>query len=52
MKQPGSPSEADLGKSLVDAAAGAGVKHFIFSGLASASKATDGAFPVQTFEGT
>lgn len=51
MLQPRSPSEVDLGKSLVDATFEAGVQHLIYSGLASASKITDGAFPNRAFDG-
>ena len=51
MGQDGGPSETDLGKGLVDAAVEAGVRHFVYSGMASASETTGGAVPNQAFEG-
>ncbi|KAH7114811.1 hypothetical protein EDB81DRAFT_702350 [Dactylonectria macrodidyma] len=50
VNQPDGPSETDLGKILVDAAAEAGVRHLVYSGMASASKITDGAVPNKSFE--
>ncbi|KAI8725404.1 NmrA domain-containing protein [Fusarium sp. LHS14.1] len=50
VNQPGGPSETDLGKSIVDAAAEAGVRHFVYSGMASASEITGGAVPNKAFE--
>ncbi|KAH6873926.1 hypothetical protein B0T10DRAFT_567658 [Thelonectria olida] len=50
VNQPGGPSETDLGKTLVDAAAEAGVRHFVYSGMESASKITNGAVPNKAFE--
>jgi hypothetical protein len=51
VNQSGGPSETDLGKSLVDAAAEAGVRHFVYSGMASASEITGGSVPNKAFEG-
>lgn len=51
MNQPEGPSETDLGKILVDAAVEAGVRHFVYSGMESASKITKGAVPNKAFEG-
>ncbi|KAM0347765.1 hypothetical protein ACHAPU_004781 [Fusarium lateritium] len=48
--QLGGPSEFDMGKILVDAAAEAGVRHFVYSGLASASKVTGGVVPNIAFD--
>lgn len=45
------PSDADVGKIIVDAAVETGVKHFIYSGLASASKITNGAIRSKIFDG-
>ncbi|KAK7408689.1 hypothetical protein QQX98_009157 [Neonectria punicea] len=44
------PSETDVGKGLVDAAVEAGVKHFVYSGLTSASIVTKGEIPVECFD--
>ncbi|KAF5549227.1 hypothetical protein FNAPI_8047 [Fusarium napiforme] len=44
------PTELDIGKSLVDAAAEAGVRHFVYSGMASASETTGGAVPNKAFD--
>ncbi|KAF7549588.1 hypothetical protein G7046_g8289 [Stylonectria norvegica] len=48
--QTSSVSETDLGKALIDAAAEAGVRHFVYSGLASASQITHGVVPNQAFD--
>ncbi|KAG6354921.1 hypothetical protein INS49_004002 [Diaporthe citri] len=45
MHEEGAPTEQELGKSLIDAAAEAGVEHLIYSGLASASIITKSALP-------
>ncbi|KAF5983888.1 NmrA-like family domain-containing protein [Fusarium bulbicola] len=50
MNQEGGPTELDIGKSLVDAAAEAGVPHFVYSGMASASEITGGAVPNKAFD--
>ncbi|KAH7148454.1 hypothetical protein EDB81DRAFT_463608 [Dactylonectria macrodidyma] len=50
LNQPGGLSETDLGKILVDAAVEAGVRHFVYSGMESASKITNGAVPNKAFE--
>ncbi|RGP73391.1 family 1 [Fusarium longipes] len=50
VNQPGGPTELDIGKVLVDAAAEAGVLHFVYSGMASASKITGGAIPARAFD--
>ncbi|KAH7011457.1 hypothetical protein EDB80DRAFT_891270 [Ilyonectria destructans] len=50
VNQPEGPSETDLGKILVDAAVEAGVRHFVYSGMESASKITKGAVPNKAFE--
>ncbi|KAK7397518.1 hypothetical protein QQX98_013113 [Neonectria punicea] len=50
LNQPGGLSETDLGKILVDAAAEVGVRHFVYSGMESASKITSGAVPNKAFE--
>ncbi|KAH7255451.1 uncharacterized protein BKA55DRAFT_688467 [Fusarium redolens] len=50
MNQEGGPTELDVGKSLVDAAAEAGVRHFVYSGMASASETTGGAVPNKAFD--
>ncbi|CAM1500601.1 Fc.00g097630.m01.CDS01 [Cosmosporella sp. VM-42] len=50
LSQAGGPTETQLGKGLVDAAAEAGVRHFVYSGMASASEITNGAVPNQAFE--
>ncbi|KAH7261984.1 hypothetical protein BKA59DRAFT_539634 [Fusarium tricinctum] len=50
VSQENGPTELDLGKSLVDAAAEAGVRHFVYSGMASASEVTGGAIPNKAFE--
>ncbi|KPM35784.1 hypothetical protein AK830_g10768 [Neonectria ditissima] len=44
------PSETDIGKGLVDAAVEAGVKHFVYSGLVSASITTNGEIPIDCFD--
>lgn len=41
-----------MGKIIIDAAIEAGVQHFVFSGMASASETTKGAVPNQAFDGT
>lgn len=51
MNQPEGPSETDLGKIIVDAAVEARVRHFVYSGMESASKITKGAVPNKAFEG-
>ncbi|CAI6096893.1 unnamed protein product [Clonostachys chloroleuca] len=48
--QPDRPSETDLGKIIIDAAAEAGVQHFVYSGMASASETTNGAVPNKGFD--
>jgi hypothetical protein len=50
VNQPDGPTELDVGKGLVDAAAEAGVLHFVYSGMASASEITGGAVPAQAFD--
>ncbi|KAF5580813.1 hypothetical protein FPANT_9210 [Fusarium pseudoanthophilum] len=50
MNQEGGPTELDIGKSLVDAAAEAGIRHFVYSGMASASETTGGAVPNKAFD--
>ncbi|KAJ3526654.1 hypothetical protein NM208_g11086 [Fusarium decemcellulare] len=50
VNQPNGPNETDLGKIIVDAAAEAGVHHFVYSGMASASEITEGAVPNKAFE--
>lgn len=50
MNKEGGPTELDIGKSLVDAAAEAGVRHFVYSGMASASETTGGAVPNKAFD--
>ncbi|KAF1812526.1 NAD(P)-binding protein [Eremomyces bilateralis CBS 781.70] len=47
---PKNPTELDLGKLLVDTAADAGVKHFIYSSGASPSALTNGELMIPTFE--
>ncbi|EON67999.1 hypothetical protein W97_07146 [Coniosporium apollinis CBS 100218] len=47
---PTGPTDLDLGKTIVDAAAEAGVQHFIYSSFASASKMTNGAITVPEFD--
>ncbi|KAJ4267660.1 hypothetical protein NW762_003774 [Fusarium torreyae] len=46
----GGLTETDLGKRLIDAAAEAGVRHFVYSGMASASEITGGAVPNKPFD--
>ncbi|EGY21070.1 uncharacterized protein VDAG_02594 [Verticillium dahliae VdLs.17] len=50
INEKGGPSETDMGKNIIDAAAEAGVQHFIFSGMASAAETTKGEFPNQAFD--
>ncbi|KAF5019130.1 hypothetical protein F66182_8866 [Fusarium sp. NRRL 66182] len=50
VNQAGGLTELDLGKQLVDAAAEAGVRHFVYSGMASASETTGGAVPNKAFD--
>ncbi|KAL6922138.1 hypothetical protein ACHAPO_002896 [Fusarium lateritium] len=50
MNQPDGPTELDVGKHVADAAAEAGVAHFVYSGMASASKITEGAIPARAFD--
>lgn len=50
MSQEDGPTEFDLGKNLVDAAAEAGVRHFVYSGMASASEVTGGTVPNKAFD--
>ncbi|KAM0397918.1 NmrA-like protein family domain-containing protein 1 [Fusarium culmorum] len=50
MNQLDGPTELDVGKHLVDAAAEAGVTHFVYSGMASASEITGGAVPARAFD--
>ncbi|KAF4494221.1 hypothetical protein FAGAP_9619 [Fusarium agapanthi] len=50
VNQEGGPTELDIGKRLVDAAAEAGVRHFVYSGMASASEITGGAVPNKAFD--
>ncbi|KAM5352632.1 hypothetical protein ACJ41O_005354 [Fusarium nematophilum] len=50
VNQTDGPSETELGKGLVDAAAEAGVRHFVYSGMESASEITGGAVPNKAFE--
>ena len=51
LSEDGAPTEQELGKGLIDAAAEAGVEHLIYSGLASASVITKGALPNECFDG-
>lgn len=51
LSEDGAPTEQELGKSLVDAAAEAGVQHLIYSGLASASLITKGTLVNECFDG-
>lgn len=44
-------TELDLGKIIVDTAAEAGVEVFVYSGMASATEATNGKIPAQAFDG-
>ncbi|KAF7542925.1 hypothetical protein G7Z17_g11162 [Cylindrodendrum hubeiense] len=50
VNQPGGPTETDLGKLIVDAAAEAGVRHFVYSGMESASEITNGDVPNAAFD--
>ncbi|KAG8677413.1 hypothetical protein FPOAC1_003429 [Fusarium poae] len=50
MNQPDGPTELDVGNRIVDAAAEAGVAHFVYSGMASASKITRGVVPARAFD--
>jgi hypothetical protein len=50
MNQPDGPTELDVGNRIVDAAAEAGVAHFVYSGMASASKITGGVVPARAFD--
>ncbi|RSL96840.1 hypothetical protein CDV31_013306 [Fusarium ambrosium] len=47
---PGLPTETQVGKWAVDAAVEAGVKYFVYSGLASASRITNGAVSCLCFD--
>ncbi|RKL03686.1 hypothetical protein BFJ68_g11430 [Fusarium oxysporum] len=48
--KPNGPSETDVGMAVVDAAVKAGVQHFVFSGMVSAIKITNGAVPNPSFD--
>ncbi|KAF5535364.1 hypothetical protein FMEXI_10850 [Fusarium mexicanum] len=48
--KPDGPSETEFGFSVVDAAVKAGVHHFVFSGMVSATKITNGAVPNASFD--
>ncbi|KAH7208089.1 hypothetical protein BKA60DRAFT_611152 [Fusarium oxysporum] len=48
--KPNGPSETDLGMAVVDAAVKADVQHFVFSGMVSATKITNGAVPNPSFD--
>lgn len=48
----GLPTETDLGKNIIDAAAEAGVQHVVYSGMESAAEITNGAVPNPAFDGT
>jgi nucleoside-diphosphate-sugar epimerase len=48
----GLPSETDVGKIIIDAAAEAGVQHVVYSGMESAAEITEGAIPNAAFDGT
>ncbi|KAJ4133440.1 hypothetical protein NW768_005026 [Fusarium equiseti] len=50
VNQADGPTELDIGKAIVDAAAEAGVLHFVYSGMASASEITGGAIPNRAFD--
>ncbi|RFN47255.1 family protein 1 [Fusarium flagelliforme] len=50
VNQADGPTELDVGKAIVDAAAEAGVLHFVYSGMASASEITGGAIPNRAFD--
>lgn len=52
LNRPGGMAERDLGKIIVDGAFEAGVQHFVYSGLVSASLATNGQVPSSSFDGT
>ncbi|KAF5723861.1 hypothetical protein FMUND_1470 [Fusarium mundagurra] len=48
--KPNGPSETTLGRTIVDAAVKAGVQHFVFSGMVSATNITNGAVPNPSFD--
>ncbi|KAH7139804.1 hypothetical protein B0J13DRAFT_478121 [Dactylonectria estremocensis] len=48
--QKNGPSETAIGKDVVDAAVEAGVKYFVYSGLASASIVTNDEVPIECFD--
>ncbi|CAG7556009.1 unnamed protein product [Fusarium equiseti] len=50
VNQADGPTELDVGKAIVDAAAEAGILHFVYSGMASASEITGGAIPNRAFD--
>ncbi|KID67412.1 NmrA family protein, partial [Metarhizium hybridum] len=50
LNRPGGMAERDLGKIIVDGAFEAGVQHFVYSGLVSASLATNGQVPSSSFD--
>lgn len=52
LNRPGAMAERDLGKIIVDGAFEAGVQHFVYSGLVSASLETNGQVPSSSFDGT
>lgn len=49
-EDPSHPTEIDLGKLLVDAAAEAGVKHLVYSSAESSKEVTNGEIDCETFE--
>ncbi|PKS05823.1 hypothetical protein jhhlp_007652 [Lomentospora prolificans] len=50
LDQPGSLSEVEVGKIVLDAAADAGVKHVVYSGMVSTTEATKGKYTAVAFE--
>jgi uncharacterized protein YbjT (DUF2867 family) len=49
-KQEIGPPESEMGKTVIDAAIKQGIKHFVFAGLPEASKLTNGAVPILSFD--
>lgn len=47
---PNGPTESNFGKALVDAAADVGVQHLVYSGMRSATEATNGVVPVRVYD--
>ncbi|KAB2574163.1 NmrA-like family domain-containing protein 1 [Lasiodiplodia theobromae] len=44
------PPESAMGRTVIDAAVAAGVKHFVYAGLPEASRVTGGAVPILSFD--